>query len=344
MRQERQHPVLARFVNNPPELEGSVALNVLAGNESGAQVELRHDGQLFAGRAEALSVPYPSGLRRLVAAHPEASLVLVERASAGLLRAAEEEGVSCLDLRGRGRVVGPGFVYFVAPAGARARGEDLPADSSAAALKRRVSPFAPKASRAVRAILHDPRHRWRVSDVAELAPMNAGNAHRILGALVDGGFVERDEDRYVVVDPGSLLEAWCEQGRGPRESVSLAVRDGIAEDVARLVDRLGGSVAISGELAAERYAPHLVAEGAIVHVLDPARWDAERMADAAPSLAPGGRGRLEVALSDAGVGRFGREVGGLPLVGPAQLYFDLYRDRGRGREAAERVRQAELGY
>jgi hypothetical protein len=241
-------------------------------------------------------------------------------------------------------VVGPGFVYFAAPAGARPRGEDLPAEGSGAAVKRRVSPFAPKASRAVRAILHDPQRRWRVSDVAELAPMNAGNAHRILGALVDGGFVERDEDRYVVVDPGSLLEAWCEQGRGPRESVSLAVRDGIAEDVARLVDRLGGSVAISGELAAERYAPHLVAEGAIVHVLDPARWDPERMADAAPSLAPGGRGRLEVALSDAGVGRFGREVGGLPLVGPAQLYFDLYSDRGRGREAAERVRQAVLGY
>jgi hypothetical protein len=174
--------------------------------------------------------------------------------------------------------------------------------------------------------------------------MNAGNAHRILGALVEDGFVERDEDRYVIVDPGSLLDAWCEQGRRPRESVSLAVRDGVAQEVERLVERLGGSVAVSGELAAERYAPYLGAEGAIVHVLDPAGWNPELMADEAPPLAQGGRGRVLVQPSDVGVGQFGREDSGLPLVGPAQLYFDLYRDRGRGREAAERVREADLGY
>ena len=35
---------------------------------------------------------------------------------------------------------------------------------------------------------------------------------------------------------------------------------------------------------------------------------------------------------------------GLPLVSPQQLYVDLYRDRGRGREAAEHVRREVLGF
>jgi len=55
-------------------------------------------------------------------------------------------------------------------------------------------------------------------------------------------------------------------------------------------------------------------------------------------------GRVVAVRSDEGVGEFGRELEGLPLVSLPQLYVDLYRERGRGREAAEHVRREALAY
>jgi len=174
--------------------------------------------------------------------------------------------------------------------------------------------------------------------------MNPGNAHRILGALVELGFMERDADRYVVIEPGSLLEAWCEQARISRDDLWLPVLGAVIQDVDRLISDLGRPAAVSGELAAELYEPHLAAEGAIVHVLDPDPLDNELIRSRWGMPSGPRAGRIAVRLSDPGVGNFGRERAGLPLVAAPQLYCDLYRDRGRGREAAERVREAVLGY
>jgi hypothetical protein len=49
-------------------------------------------------------------------------------------------------------------------------------------------------------------------------------------------------------------------------------------------------------------------------------------------------------LSDPGVSDFGTVHADFPLVSPHQLYVDLYRDRGRGREAGEHVRREVLGF
>ena len=347
MNVDKQNQIIDRFLARPPDLKGGVNLDVAPLDGQRALLELRHDGHHFSGRAAALALPYPSALSRMMSANPDVEIVLVERASQNLVRSAEELGVSCLDLSGMGRVVGPGFVYFASGPMhiARPPGGDIASGESESSKGRpRISPFAPKASRVVRAVLDRPHEPWRVSAIADRAAMNPGNAHRILGALVELGFMERDADRYVVIEPGSLLEAWCEQARISRDDLWLPVLGAVIQDVDRLISDLGRPAAVSGELAAELYEPHLAAEGAIVHVLDPDPLDNELIRSRWGMPSGPRAGRIAVRLSDPGVGSFGRERAGLPLVAAPQLYCDLYRNRGRGREAAERVREVVLGY
>lgn len=342
----RRQSIIDRFVHAAPGLEGGLDLDVEPLGGGRALVRAGSGEHRFRGVGAALGVPYPSGLRRLRASEPDVEVVLLERASPGLDRAAREEQVSYLDLAGRGRLMGPGFVYVAPPPHGRVGAEEPARPALPEAPRSRVSPFAPKASRIVRAFLSAIDRRWRLSELADACRMNPGNVHRVLGALRGHGFVEREAGVYLVADAGSLLEAWAEHARPQRdvERIELPVRDDVRRDAERVLELLAGRAAISGELAAEVYAPHLVASHAIVHCLDEDAWDRERLADAAADRPLRPRGRIAVDLVDEGVGDFGADRGGLPLAAPAQVYVDLYGERSRGREAAAHLRREVLRF
>ena len=361
MANSRQN-ILSRFAERPIPLEGGLRAEVEPVDDYRAWLRIEDQGHRFDARAAVLSVPYPSGLQRLLAADPGVEAVLLEDGTRRFDKAAKEAGVGFLDLRGRGRLQGPGFVYVVPPylpSAGISRGEDIEDDGggdpwearpASSSLKPRssgrVSPFAPKASRVSRALLVEPDRSWRVSDVADRCRMNPGNAHRVLGALVERDLLERDRDGYVVLDAGSLLEAWCEEGRRPsaKDRIVIPVRDDVRGEAHDLVDSFSGEAAVSGELAAELIAPHLPSAQAIVHCFSARAWDPERLAAGrkAPPLRP--QGQIVVDLVDEGVHDFGEVREGLPLVAPHQVYFDLYRDRHRAREAAEHLRREVLRY
>jgi hypothetical protein len=210
----------------------------------------------------------------------------------------------------------------------------------------KVSPFAPKASRITRALLSQPTEIWRLSDLAQRVRMNPGNVHRVLTALTAMGLVERDGDGYAVQDPGSLLEAWAENDRTSRaaERISMQVRDDLGREIERVVHSLEGHAVVSGEWAAEHYAPYLSASHAIVHCIDSGVWDPEGLAARLGPPPLRASNRVTIDLADEGVADFSQDRNGLPLVAPQQLYVDLYRDRTRAREAAEHVRQEVLRF
>src|SRR3954452_20956552 len=356
--------LLRRFLDRPPRLEGGLELSLEPLDGRRARLHVFGPESSNEWSAVALSVPYPSGLRRLRAADPEAEVVLVERASRGFDAAAAEEGVGYLDVRGRGRLVGPGFVYVATPYPALplavasgdvdddqspSAGPEVSWSTGFAKPPKTVSPFATKASRVVRALLADPGRRWRLSGLAGTVDMNPGNAHRVLAALTEQGFVERDGDLYIVADPSSLLEAWAEHGRRARAGERMTIPAGadLRGDVVHVLDALEGRAVVSGEMGAELYAPYLPATRAIVHCIDDAAWDQERLTheigrDRQRPLRP--HGRIVVDRVDAGVGDFGDMRDGFPLVSPAQLYVDLANERGRAREAAEHLRREVLRY
>jgi hypothetical protein len=352
--QREQHPLVRRFVANPPVLEGGVGLQVHPDGPNHARVRLEHGGNAAEFLAAPLSVPYPSGLKRLMGSDPRLEGVLVEKASRGLDEAARAQAISYLDAEGHGRVVRPGFV-FVSPPGRR-RGRQRvpaldpypprlsPAIDSRSGRPVSASAFAEKGSRVVRGLLASPGGGRRLSDLVDEVDLSPGHVHRVLSGLVEDGFVERDGNEYVVADPGSLLEAWAQNNRPRRKQISLSVPDHVGMSVAELVQKAGPAAVVSGELAAEIIHPHLPARNAIVHFVDEEAW--EQHAVPFRSLAPPvrGSGRLFIDLADPGVARYGAEHHGLPLVHPVQIYVDLYRDRGRGREAAEEMRRRVIGF
>jgi hypothetical protein len=328
MQQPRQH-LLSAFTEHPPRLAGNVALDVKREDPDHVRLTLSSDGHHATLRATALLVPYPSGLRRLLAEEVDLDAVIVDRIPRGLGGAAQEYGVSYLDRSGHGRVVAPGFVYVSEPSGGSGR-----------PVQRRSSPFAPAASRVVRALLVDPVHRWRLSEIASVVDFNPGNVHRTLAALVGIGLVERDDDAYVVPDPGSLLEAWADQAPRPREQYALPIERSPLEDARRLTEALRAPAVVSGELGAELLSPYLSSESAVIHIHEEDDFHAVAGGDVGTLLPSAARqGRLLVDLVDPGTDQFAAPVQGLRVAHPVQIYVDLYRERGRAREAGEHLRR-----
>jgi hypothetical protein len=352
------------FLSRPPKLEADVGLRAEPLENNRLKLTVSHEGANAQIAVAPLAVPYPSGLKRLLAAQPDVEGVVVDRLRPGLYEAAQENEIAVLDLRGHGRIVAPGFVYVRPPSPDARKASPLSHSG-------RASPFAPKASRVVRILLSDSNDPKRLADIASEAGMNAGNAHRVLSSLLDMGLVERDHNDYVVKDAGSLLDAWADAASRPKKSVLIAAREGELDDLAREVigslrsrvapsDDLYGkakrrqaslagrgapheNAALSGELAAEMLAPHLSARSAIVHVWDPAVFE-RASRDWQQPLQPLVMSRIEIHLSDEGVGHMGANRDGLYLASPAQVYVDLHGHRGRARDAAEELRRHLLGY
>ncbi len=327
--------ILRRFALHPPKLDGGIELSLTQRDNRRWIVRLRHGDVRVELQAAGLAVPYPSGLARLRASDPDIELVLVERLPPGLRAAAEQAGIGCLDLAGRGHVVAPGLVYSAS--GGR---EPRPAR------RVRTSPFASKASRVARSLLSAPDRAWRLSELAELTELNPGNVHRALAGLVELGTLERDMDRYVVADPGSLLEAWAAQAQPPRDVCRFAVDGELHAAAGDLLERLEGQAVVSGEAAAEVLAPHLPATSAIVHCFDADRFAAlarEASAHSAPR-AGDRRAAITVDLADAGCANHSTSKDGVVVACAQQVYVDLFRSRGRGREAGEHLRRTVLGF
>jgi hypothetical protein len=326
---------LEALAHNPPQLQGGGSCSFDVRDSRHAWLIIRFGDNRLAMSAAYLSVPYPSGLRRLLQREPDLEAVIVDRIPAGLLEAAAAADIAILDKHGYGRIVTSRLVYVA------------PAPPGAAAQSRSTSsPFAPKASRLVRTMLVYPLRRWRLTTLAEAAEVDPGNAHRVLASLMERGLVERDEDEYLVADPGSLLEAWAESTTRPREQLSLPVSGDLADELRVILPVLDHKAVVSGEFAAERLAPYLPAQTALVHCWDRTAW--ERLGrDVTPRYVPEGMalgGRLVVDLADEGVARFGVHASDIPVVNPVQAYVDLFTAPGRGREAGEHLRQTIIRF
>lgn len=165
---------------------------------------------------------------------------------------------------------------------------------------------------------------------------------------MEDGYVERDGERYVVADPGSLLENWADMTSSPRKQILIPFEGSLESATKELMEAVGPSAALSGELAAELMAPNLPSISSQIHCADPDSWASlehlnEVKLSALLSIGTPS-GKIAVTLSDEGVAQFGSESSGFRVVSPAQLYVDLFRNKSRGREAAQEVRRRLLGF
>lgn len=243
-------------------------------------------------------------------------------------RAARERDLNWIDLSGNAHLFGESYYVHVRgqPNQFRQRG-------------RPSSPFAPKSARVTRALLLDPERWWRQADLAEHTRLDDGQVSRVVRALDADHLLARDGRLLHPRDPDLLLDAWSEDYAFDRHDV--------------VSGHLSGSGAELTEALHD-----LLREESIGHAFTglPAAWlldrharfrlcsvfvdrDPRAVADAV-GLRREERGANVQLLfpDDRGVFDGQREIEGVPIVAPVQVYLDLQALPERAEDAAVNLR------
>jgi hypothetical protein len=197
--------------------------------------------------------------------------------------------------------------------------------------------FSPKAERVLRVLLCQPRRVWRLQELAAVAEVSLGYAHRIKEQLLDREWLAEDADGLRLVRPEQMLGAWAENYDFARQRkhgfYSLREIGEIEAALAEHATREHLTYAFTGFSGAARVAPHTRYQRVHAYVAPGAK---ETLVEAL-GLKPVSSGANILLLEpyDEGVFYGIRTEGGACVVSPVQLYLDLRKLTGRGEDAAE---------
>lgn len=210
-----------------------------------------------------------------------------------------------------------------------------------------------KAGVVAQALLLEPDRAWKVTELAGIADVSAGLAHRVLARLeienvmtAEGSGPQRNRR---VVNPTALLDLWAEETVMERPHRVLAhvlarTPEARMRDLAQNLESGGIPYAITGAAAAALLAP-LVTAIPTTEVWLPAKLlasDALSAAGAEP-VDEGANVILLQAKGDVPLA-FARRYQDITLVNVFRLYADLRRDPRRGREQADNLRREVIGF
>jgi hypothetical protein len=248
-----------------------------------------------------------------------------------------EQNVCYLDGVGNCRIAAPGL--FVHVSGRPNR----PASAKAT-----VDPFSRKSSRVVRLLLAHPGQGWQVQQLAQQADVSLGLASKVKNALLEEAYLEERDRLFYLRDPARLLQGWAARYRPHVKRLQLFAISRPSETDTRLAEwcRANGiTYALTQLSAAWRYAPFVRYDKSVVYI--------DRKVESGTNL-KSLRGHMDAREVDTGanctlwitddpaVFTAAREVGGVMVVSPLQLYLDLKVLAGRGGDAAQEILEKEL--
>jgi hypothetical protein len=207
--------------------------------------------------------------------------------------------------------------------------------------------FAPRATRVVRVLLVDPQHEWRLEELAKAADVSLGHAHNVVKRIEELGWLERsDQQRLRLNRPGDLLDTWAEAYSYRASEISTYFSP------ERITRKLIGELARIAHAESRRYAFTMHAGAALIapNLRFPAihcyvEGNPDSLARSLGLQPAVGEGNVHLlAPYDEGVFYAPLTKGGVPVVCLPQLYADLHRYEGGGREQAAHLRRAAMGY
>lgn len=202
------------------------------------------------------------------------------------------------------------------------------------------SVLAPKATRVVRALLLAPQRPATISSLASSCEMSPAGVYLVAQLLEAKGYVARTKDRAIQLkEPDRLLRDWAENWSIERNKISRYFSFGrdsraIISALAKVSKEQGIDYALTGFAGAYFVAPFVRSDEIWAYV----RNGTDRIVRAL-DLRPVSSGANLVLLEpyDDGVFQGARAVGGARVVSDVQLFVDLLKFPGRGREQAERL-------
>lgn len=247
-----------------------------------------------------------------------------------------EYDINYLDLHGNAFFQAPGILIDISVPGRPV--------SEKRALK---SLFSPKATQVLHAMLHNPKRKWRVAELAETAETSVGQVSNVRKLLVERGWAKIGSDGMALADPDSLLDTWRDVYRRPPSSVKKIYTHlhGFAfEKAAKNIflslwpDKHAAFATFS---AAQLLAPY--ARIATYYFYANKKGAARIMDVLEASPVSKGESVEILILKDQSL--LANAVEPMPNVvctNPIQTYLDLWVSGERGREAAEHLRREVL--
>lgn len=198
--------------------------------------------------------------------------------------------------------------------------------------------YSPKAARVLRVLLSDPKKPWRVQALAAEAEVSLGQVSNVKSLLEDREWLKSSDAGLLLKDPESLLSEWSENFKSrknlPRNYYTLKSMAEIEADLAQSCEREGTMYALTGFSGAARYAPSVRYQRAMAYV----SRDVESIAKSLSlkEVTSGANVTLFVPY-DEGVLYGTRQIDGIYIASPVQVYLDLLGMKGRGSEAAKSI-------
>lgn len=199
------------------------------------------------------------------------------------------------------------------------------------------------AAKVVRALVDFDRE-WAMRDLVDVAGASTGATYRVVEFLEEEGLVERIDRRVVVRDWEPILRRWSADYSLVRDNtISLWIAPRGIDDVlvSARESAASGRYAVTGTLAAARWAPYAPARSAMIYVDSPATvaeaWGL-READAGVNVVLAQPG-FEVVFERA------QTWDGVVMAAPSQVAVDLLTGPGRnpseGEELIEWMKRSE---
>lgn len=247
-----------------------------------------------------------------------------------------EQKVSYLDGVGNCWIVAPGL--FVHVTGRPNR----PTVSKA------VDPFSKKSSRVVRTLLTHPQKGWQVQQLAQQADVSLGLVSKAKTALIEDAYLEERDRLLFVRDAVKLLQGWSAEYRPHVKRVQLFAIPRPNEIEKRLAEWCRTNkvtYALTQLAAAWRYSPMVRYDKSVAY-FDRKLETGNKLISLLEHLdakeVETGANCILWITDDPAVFTDSKEIDGLKVVSPLQLYLDLMALSGRGKDAAEEVFEKEL--
>jgi hypothetical protein len=281
-------------------------------------------------------------LAHRAAVHPGVPLLLIAgETTAEAREILEQNGIALVDGLGNAHLELPGLLMHVVAK----RGKRQPA------LGAKRTALKGKAGVAAQALLLDSGRLWQVQDLAAVADISTGLAHRVLARLEADEIVHAEGSGpgrvRRVVNPSALLDLWAEETaeRTTRTTAFLLAQTPkqLMGKLASGLDHAGIEHALTGAAGASLVAPFVTAIPVVeVWVMATASPDELYAATQAEPVVEGPNVVFLQAKDDTPLA-FREQTNSMFVVNRFRLYADLRRDPRRGREQADHLRQEVIG-
>jgi hypothetical protein len=198
--------------------------------------------------------------------------------------------------------------------------------------------YSPKSSRVVRVILANPGKVWKVQELARESKVSLGLASNVKKLLEDREWARKTEGGVAIREPEKLLAEWAEnysfRKNRVRDCYSLEPIADLEAGLSEACRDRKMRYALTGFSAAARLAPMVRSPRAMAYVEKPSD---EMIASLGLKEVTSGANVTLLEPYDEGIFYGAKEVDGIRVASPVQVYLDLKGFRGRGEEAAEKL-------